>query len=165
MAIRPERIIVTSNYQPCEVFGEKDLGPIMRRFRVVSVADLPPAPPKRRRADPATEPEEAVAVTEAGAEAEPVDENVNLEEIDESEFVPQAQDVLQQHPGEGGQDVNGQQQEDREPGQQSRGQDGGRGGEDGERDLAVHHVLETQLQPGQGQGQLNTQEFDDRFFC
>ena len=165
MTIRPERIIVTSNYQPREVFREKDLGPIMRRFRVVSVADLPPAPPKRRRADPAIEPEGAVAVTEGGAEAEPVDENVNLEEIDESEFVPQAQDVLQQHPGEGGQDVNGQQQEDREPGQQSRGQDGGREGEDGELDPAVHQVLETQLQPGQGQGQLNTQEFDDRFFC
>ena len=73
--------------------------------------------------------------------------------------------MLQQHPGEGGQDVNGQQQEDREPGQQSRGQDGGREGEDGELDPAVHQVLETQLQPGQGQGQLNTQEFDERFFC
>ena len=167
MTIRPERIIVTSNYQPREVFGEKDLGPIMRRFRVVSVADLPPAPPKRRRPDPATEPELAVAVTGAGAEAEPVYENVNLEEIDESEFALLAQHVPQQHQGEGGQDVDGQQQENREPEQHrtSREPDQLERGEDGELDPEVQQVLEIQLQAGQGQGQLNTQEFEEQFFC
>ena len=73
--------------------------------------------PNSRRADPATEPEVAVAIT--GAEAEPVYENVNLEEIDESEFALQAQHLPQQHQGEGGQDVDGRRQEDRETGQHS----------------------------------------------
>ena len=158
MTIRPERIIVTSNYHPREVFGEKDLGPIMRRFKVVSVADLPPAPPKRRREDPA-------AVTGAGAgvqsEAGVIEENVNLDEIDESEFAPQAQEVL-----EGGQDAVGQQPQDGVPGPQSRGQDQfPNDGEDGELDSGVQKVLEIQLQAGQGQGQLSTQEFQERFFC
>ena len=101
MTIRPERIIVTSNYHPSEVFGEKDLGPIMRRFKVVSVADLPPAPPKRGRTDPAAEGAVAVAGTGAGGQAEAgaVEESVNLEEIDESEFAPPGQQVLEQHQG------------------------------------------------------------------
>ena len=31
------------------MFGEKDAGQILRRFKVVSMADLPPAPPKQKR--------------------------------------------------------------------------------------------------------------------
>ena len=49
------------------MFSEKDLGPILRRFKVVTMADLPPAPPKQKRT---------------------VDNNINLEEIDENEFDP-----------------------------------------------------------------------------
>ena len=166
MTIRPERIIVTSNYHPNEVFGEKDLGPIMRRFKVVNVVDLPPAPPKRRRADPAAEPEGAAVVTGAGvgaqAEAGAVEENINLEDLDESEFVPQAQHVLPQHQGDKGrQDGDGQQQQDGVPGQDQLNNDG----QDGELDPDVQQVLEIQLQAGQGQGQLSTQQFEERFFC
>ena len=169
MTIRPERIIVTSNYHPREVFGEKDLGPIMRRFKVVCVADLPPAPPKRRRADLGAE--GAVAVTGAGAgvqaEAVIVEENVNFEEIAENEFAPAAQQVHNQCQGDdGAQDIDGQQQQVGVPGQQSRGQDQfPNDGEDGELDPGVQQVLEIQLQAGQGQGQLNTQEFEEQFFC
>ena len=118
--------------------------------RVVSVVDLPPAPPKRKR----------------GAEAEV--EDVNLEDIDESEFDPQIQQVLQQQQeGEGRQDGDGQQQQQLEevPQQQSSGQDLiPNDGEDGELDPGVQQVLEIQLQAGQGQEQLNTQEFENRFF-
>ena len=146
--IRPSKIIVTSNYHPAQVFKEADLGPILRRFSVVSVADLPPAPPKRKR----------------GVEAGEV-EDVNLEDIDESEFDPQIQRVLQQE-GEGGQDDNGQQHQlEGVPQQQSSGQDLiPNDGEDGELDPGVQQVLEIQLQAGQGQEQLNTQEFENRFF-
>ena len=130
MTIRPERIIVTSNYHPQEVFGDKDLGPIMRRFKVVSVAELPPAPPKRRRTDPSTEPEGTLAVTGAR---------------------------------EGVQTEAGAVEE--QPGQQRRGQDQvPDDGEDGEVDLGVQQVLEIQMQAGQGQDQLSTQEFEARFF-
>ena len=55
------------------MFSEKDLGPILRRFKVVTMADLPPAPPKEKRT---------------------VDDDINLEEIDESEFDPKVQQVL-----------------------------------------------------------------------
>ena len=47
--IRPKKIIVTSNYTPAQVFRQADLDPILRRFKVVEVGDLPPAPPKRQR--------------------------------------------------------------------------------------------------------------------
>ena len=47
MIIRPERIIVTSNFHPRQCFRrEEDLAPILRRFQVVEVADLPPPPPQ-----------------------------------------------------------------------------------------------------------------------
>ena len=164
MTIRPERIIVTSNYHPHEVFGEKDLGPIMRRFKVVSVAELPPAPPKRRRTDPAAAPEGTVTVAgdRAGVQAEAggVEEDVDLEDVDESEFDPQVQQVLQQQQqgrAEGGQDADGQAGA---PGQDPFHIDG----DDVELDLGVQQVLEAQLQAGQGQDQLNTQEFEARFF-
>ena len=148
--IRPTKIIVTSNYHPAQVFKEADLGPILRRFSVVSVADLPPAPPKRKR----------------GAKAVEV-EDIILEDIEESEFDPQIQQVLQQQQeGERGQDDDGQQQQlEGVPQQQSSGQDLiPNNGEDGELDPAVQQVLEIQLQAGQGQEQLNTQEFENRFF-
>ena len=164
MTIRPERIIVTSNYHPHEVFGEKDLGPIMRRFKVVSVAELPPAPPKRRRTNPAAAPEGTVTVAgdRAGVQAEAggVEEDVDLEDVDESEFDPQVQQVLQQQQqgrAEGGQDADGQAGA---PGQDPFHIDG----DDVELDLGVQQVLEAQLQAGQGQDQLNMQEFEARFF-
>ena len=116
----------------------------------MSVADLPPGPPKRKR----------------GAEAGEVGD-INLEDIDESEFDPQIQPLLQQQQeGEGGQDDDGQQQQlEGVCHQQSRGQDLiPNDGEDGELENGVQQVLETQLQAGQGQEQLNTQEFENRFF-
>ena len=44
--IRPEKIIVTSNYLPEQCFtNREDIAPILRRFRVVEdLADLPPIP-------------------------------------------------------------------------------------------------------------------------
>ena len=46
MTIRPEKLIVTSNYSPEQCFqNPEDIGPILRRFRVVTdLADLPPIP-------------------------------------------------------------------------------------------------------------------------
>ena len=46
MRIRPEMIIVTSNYLPSQCFSnEEDIGPIHRRFRVIEdLAELPPIP-------------------------------------------------------------------------------------------------------------------------
>ena len=45
LMIRPEIIIVTSNYTPEQCFRrEEDLEPIHRRFRIVVVTDLPPPP-------------------------------------------------------------------------------------------------------------------------
>ena len=46
LRIRPELIIVTSNYLPSQCFSnEEDVGPILRRFRVIqNLADLPPIP-------------------------------------------------------------------------------------------------------------------------
>ena len=143
--IRPSKIIVTSNYHPAQVFKEVDLGPILRRFRVVSVADLPPAPPKQKR----------------GAESGAV-EDINLEDIDESEFDPQAQQELQQQNGDEGVQDGGQQQQEGVPVQQNRGLSNE--ADDSELDPAVQQVLEIQLQAGQEQEQLNTQEFQERFF-
>ena len=44
--IRPEKLIVTSNYRPEQCFtNREDIAPILRRFRVVEdLADLPPIP-------------------------------------------------------------------------------------------------------------------------
>ena len=46
MRIRPEKIIVTSNYHPEQCFpNREDVAPILRRFQVVEdLADLPPIP-------------------------------------------------------------------------------------------------------------------------
>ena len=46
MRIRPEKIIVTSNYHPEQCFpNREDVAPILRRFQVVQdLADLPPIP-------------------------------------------------------------------------------------------------------------------------
>ena len=46
MRIRPEKIIVTSNYHPSQCFtNREDMAPILRRFRLVEdLADLPPIP-------------------------------------------------------------------------------------------------------------------------
>ena len=46
MTIRPEKLVVTSNYFPEQCFSNpEDMGPILRRFRVVNdLADLPPIP-------------------------------------------------------------------------------------------------------------------------
>ena len=46
MTIRPEKLVVTSNYSPEQCFSNpEDIGPIMRRFRVVDdLAQLPPIP-------------------------------------------------------------------------------------------------------------------------
>ena len=148
--IRPSKIIVTSNYHPAQVFKEADLGPILRRFRVVSVADLPPAPPKLKR----------------GAEGGAI-EDITLEDVDESEFDPQNQQVMQQRPeDDGGQNDDGQQQEQQGVPQQQRGSHElvPNDGEEGELDPGVQQVLEIQLQAGQGQDQLSTQEFENQFF-
>ena len=76
MIIRPERILVTSNFHPRQCFRrEEDLEPILRRFRVVEVADLPPPPPQM------TDEERRAALL--------------LEDVDEAEFNPPAQ-----NPGE-----------------------------------------------------------------
>ena len=102
MVIRPEKIIVTSNYQPSECFGEKDLGPILRRFKVVTMDDLPPAPPKKK------------AVPTANPEIP------ELDEVEEGEFDPEVQQVLleNQAGGEGSVGMGG-----------SKGSGGGEGGE------------------------------------
>ena len=46
MRIRPEKLIVTSNYFPEQCFNNReDIAPILRRFRVVQdLSDLPPIP-------------------------------------------------------------------------------------------------------------------------
>ena len=46
MTIRPEKLVVTSNYSPEQCFSNpEDIGPILRRFRVVTdLRDLPPIP-------------------------------------------------------------------------------------------------------------------------
>ena len=46
MTIRPEKLVVTSNYFPSQCFSNpEDIGPILRRFRVIDdLADLPPIP-------------------------------------------------------------------------------------------------------------------------
>ena len=76
--IRPKKIIITSNYHPQQMFKQEDLGPILRRFKVVNVADLPPAPPKRRR------------LPEGGDNTE----GIILEDIDEAEFNPDVQEAV-----------------------------------------------------------------------
>jgi len=55
MLIRPKQIIITSNYTPQQVFSETDLPPILRRFRVVTVDDLPPAPARQDDGEAAAE--------------------------------------------------------------------------------------------------------------
>ena len=62
--IRPKKIIVTSNYTPAQVFKPADLGPILRRFRVVEVGELPPAPPKRQRIEQAQRNAEQVCLSD-----------------------------------------------------------------------------------------------------
>ena len=46
MTIRPEKLVVTSNYTPEQCFlNPEDIGPILRRFRVITdLSDLPPIP-------------------------------------------------------------------------------------------------------------------------
>ena len=46
MTIRPEKLVVTSNYSPEQCFSNpEDIGPILRRFRVITdLRDLPPIP-------------------------------------------------------------------------------------------------------------------------
>ena len=46
MRIRPEKLIVTSNYLPEQCFSNREnIAPILRRFRVVQdLSDLPPIP-------------------------------------------------------------------------------------------------------------------------
>lgn len=72
MMIRPQKILVTSNYYPRQCFGRpEDLECILRRFRVVEVADLPQPPPQM------TEEERAAALL--------------MEDVDEAEFNPLGQ--------------------------------------------------------------------------
>ena len=101
MTIRPDRIIITSNYHPTECFGEKDQGPILRRFKVVTMDDLPPAPPKKKRAP----------------EADP--EMPELADVEESEF------DVQQEGGQGG--GAGEQQQGEGGGGEGGGGEGGGG--------------------------------------
>lgn len=104
MTIRPEKIVVTSNYHPAECFGDKDLGPILRRFKVVTMDDLPPAPPKQKKVPDASP------------------ETPQLDDMDESEFdlevLPEQADGGQGGEGEGGGEGGG-------------GQEGGPQGEGG----------------------------------
>ena len=52
MTIRPDKIIVTSNYTPEQCFRRtEDVVPIRRRFRVVTVEDLPPLPVQVERGE------------------------------------------------------------------------------------------------------------------
>ena len=46
MTIRPEKLVVTSNYTPEQCFmNPEDIGPILRRFRVITdLSELPPIP-------------------------------------------------------------------------------------------------------------------------
>ena len=46
MVIRPEKLVITSNFYPAQCFTHKeDMAPILRRFRVVEdLATLPPIP-------------------------------------------------------------------------------------------------------------------------
>ena len=83
MIIRPERIIVTSNFHPRQCFRrEEDLEPILRRFQVVDVADLPPPPPQM------TDEERAAALL--------------LEDVEEAEFNPPANIVEGEQEGRPG---------------------------------------------------------------
>lgn len=43
--IRPRLVVVTSNYHPKELFGPKDVGPILRRVTIIHMTDRYTAPP------------------------------------------------------------------------------------------------------------------------
>ena len=148
MIIRPERIIVTSNFHPRQCFRrEEDLEPILRRFQVVDVADLPPPPPQM------TDEERAAALL--------------MEDVEEAQFNPPANIVEGEQEGRPGLDDFA---EDDLPVQEvleiqlQEGQGPVPGlGDFVEDDLQLQQVLEIQLQEGQGP-QLNTQEFEERMF-
>ena len=148
MIIRPERIIVTSNFHPRQCFRrEEDLEPILRRFQVVDVADLPPPPPQM------TDEERAAALL--------------MEDVEEAQFNPPANIVEGEQEGRPGLDDFA---EDDLPVQEvleiqlQEGQGPVPGlGDFVEDDLQIQQVLEIQLQEGQGP-QLNTQEFEERMF-
>ena len=81
MIIRPQKILVTSSYHPRQCFRRpEDLEQILRRFRVVEVADLPPPPPPQM-----TEEERAAALL--------------LEDVDEADFNPPAQNTGEERRG------------------------------------------------------------------
>ena len=85
MRIRPEKLIVTSNYLPEQCFhNREDIAPILRRFRVVQdLSELPPIPEVQLGMLEALE---GVQQEVAGEVQEPEE---GLQEVQEAGEVPQ----------------------------------------------------------------------------